>query len=163
MSKQKEIPFGTIVVIHQAIDDENEVYLKGVHGDFDATDIQDFQDEISTVLTGEDYFQGEGIYTLKPTIDYYDYHHEITFELVSFEPLISEEVLMQITNWVKCSERVPEEPGRYLCYVEEVNSLGISHYQWNCSWNGVCFRDDSLSGRVTHWMPLPPPPMLEDE
>ncbi|MEN7471001.1 DUF551 domain-containing protein [Providencia stuartii] len=70
---------------------------------------------------------------------------------------------VQGTNWVKCSERVPEEPGRYLCYVEEVNSLGISHYQWNCSWNGVCFRDDSLSGRVTHWMPLPPPPMLEDE
>ncbi len=113
MSKQKEIPFGTIVVIHQAIDDENEVYLKGVHGDFDATDIQDFQDEISTVLTGEDYFQGEGIYTLKPTIDYYDYHHEITFELVSFEPLISEEVLMQGTNWVKCSDDKNNKPILY--------------------------------------------------
>lgn len=91
MNKQKEIPFGTIVVIHHAGDDENETYLKGCHGDFDATDIRDFQDEISTVLTGEDYFQGEGVYTLKPTTDYYDYHREITFELVSFEPLIDEE------------------------------------------------------------------------
>ncbi|HCR4030179.1 TPA: DUF551 domain-containing protein [Morganella morganii] len=61
-------------------------------------------------------------------------------------------------EWIKCSERMPEESGRYLCYVEEVNCLGKSHYQWNCSWNGECFRDDALSGRVTHWMPLPQPP-----
>ncbi|MEM8171888.1 DUF551 domain-containing protein [Morganella morganii] len=53
---------------------------------------------------------------------------------------------------------MPEESGRYLCYVEEVNCLGKRHYQWNCSWNGECFRDDALSGRVTHWMPLPQPP-----
>ena len=91
MNEQKEIPFGTIVVIHHAVDDENEVYLKGCHGDFDATDIREFQEEISMVLTGEDYFQGEGVYTLKPTNDYYDYHREITFELVSFEPLKGEE------------------------------------------------------------------------
>ncbi|MBT0520909.1 DUF551 domain-containing protein [Morganella morganii] len=61
-------------------------------------------------------------------------------------------------KWIKCSEKMPEESGRYLCYVEEVNCLGKSHYQWNCSWNGECFRDDALSGRVTHWMPLPQPP-----
>lgn len=88
MSKQKEMLFGTITVIHQV--DENEAYLMGCHGGFDARDIQDFQDEISTVLTGEDYFQGEGVYTLKPVVDYYDYHRELTFELVSFEPLTGE-------------------------------------------------------------------------
>ena len=39
-------------------------------------------------------------------------------------------------GWIPCSERLPEEGGRYWCYVEEINSLGKSHYQWNCSWNG---------------------------
>ena len=61
-------------------------------------------------------------------------------------------------EWIKCSERNPEEGGRYWCYVEEQNSLGKSHYQWNCSWNGDEWSDASLSGRVTHWMPLAPPP-----
>lgn len=90
MSKQKEIPFGTIVVIHQIDEDDGDVYLNGCHGDFDARDIQDFQDEISMVLTGEDYFQGEGVYTLKPMVDYYDCHRDLIFELVSFEPLTGE-------------------------------------------------------------------------
>lgn len=61
-------------------------------------------------------------------------------------------------GWIRCSERMPEEGGRYWCYVEEINSLGKSHYQWNCSWNGDVFSDPALTGRVTHWMPLPLPP-----
>jgi len=61
-------------------------------------------------------------------------------------------------GWIKCSERMPEENGRYWCYVEEQNSLGKSHYQWNCSWNGDEWGGEALSGRVTHWMPLPAPP-----
>ena len=64
-------------------------------------------------------------------------------------------------GWIKCSERMPEEGGRYWCYVEEINSLGRSHYQWNCSWNGVEWGGEALSGRVTHWMPLPAAPGKE--
>lgn len=64
-------------------------------------------------------------------------------------------------GWIKCSERTPEEGGRYWCYVEEQSSLGKSHYQWNCSWNGDEWSDASLSGRVTHWMPLAAAPALE--
>lgn len=63
-----------------------------------------------------------------------------------------------VTVWIKCSERMPEEGGRYWCYVEEQNSLGKSHYQWNCSWNGDEWSDKALTGRVTHWMPLPAVP-----
>lgn len=58
-------------------------------------------------------------------------------------------------KWIPVSERLPEEGGRYWCYVEEQNSLGKSHYQWNCSWNGDVWSDNALTGRVTHWMPLP--------
>lgn len=43
-------------------------------------------------------------------------------------------------GWIPVSERMPEESGRYWCYVEEQNSLGKSHYQWNCSWNGQARR-----------------------
>ncbi|EEO5603462.1 DUF551 domain-containing protein [Salmonella enterica] len=64
-------------------------------------------------------------------------------------------------GWIPVSERMPEESGRYWCYVEEQNSLGKSHYQWNCSWNGQAWSDRALSGRVTHWMPLPEPPQEE--
>lgn len=64
-------------------------------------------------------------------------------------------------GWIPVSERMPEEYGRYWCYVEEQNSLGKSHYQWNCSWNGDVWSDPALTGRVTHWMPLPAAPKQE--
>lgn len=65
-------------------------------------------------------------------------------------------------GWVACSERMPEEGGRYWCYVEEQNDLGKSHYQWNCAWNGDRWWVESDNGgRVTHWMPLPAAPQQE--
>jgi len=66
-------------------------------------------------------------------------------------------------KWMSVTDRLPSEFGRYLCYVEEQNDLGKSHYQWNCSWNGDEFSDAELSGRVTHWMPLPAAPTQESE
>ncbi|MES0320303.1 DUF551 domain-containing protein [Citrobacter sedlakii] len=66
-------------------------------------------------------------------------------------------------GWISCSERMPEEIGRYWCYVEEQNSLGKSHYQWNCSWNGELWGGAMMYGRVTHWMPLPAAPQQEAE
>ncbi|MCS2167570.1 DUF551 domain-containing protein [Scandinavium manionii] len=67
----------------------------------------------------------------------------------------------ELPGWIKCSERNPEEGGRYWCYVEEQNSLGKSHYQWNCSWNGDVWSDAALTGRVTHWQPLAAAPQQE--
>lgn len=59
-------------------------------------------------------------------------------------------------KWIPVSERLPEDSGRYWCYVEEQNDLGKSHYQWNCSWNGDRWWVESEGGGiVTHWMPLP--------
>ncbi len=65
-----------------------------------------------------------------------------------------------VDGWIACADRMPEEGGRYWCYVEEQNSLGKSHYQWNCSWNGDEWGGEALSGRVTHWQPLPSPPAI---
>ncbi len=62
-------------------------------------------------------------------------------------------------KWIPVSERLPEEGGRYWCYVEEQNDLGKSHYQWNCSWSGDRWWVESEGGGiVTHWMPLPAAP-----
>ncbi|HDW3183882.1 TPA: DUF551 domain-containing protein [Escherichia coli] len=69
----------------------------------------------------------------------------------------------KLNGWISVADRLPSEFGRYLCYVEEQNDLGKSHYQWNCSWNGDVFSDSSLTGRVTHWMPLPEAPAQEQK
>lgn len=62
-------------------------------------------------------------------------------------------------KWIPVSERLPEDSGRYWCYVEEQNDLGKSHYQWNCSWNGDRWWVECEGGGiVTHWMPLPAAP-----
>ncbi|HFE4608302.1 TPA: DUF551 domain-containing protein [Klebsiella quasipneumoniae subsp. similipneumoniae] len=62
-------------------------------------------------------------------------------------------------KWIPVSERMPEDSGRYWCYVEEQNDLGKSHYQWNCSWNGDRWWVESEGGGiVTHWMQLPTAP-----
>lgn len=62
-------------------------------------------------------------------------------------------------KWIPVSEQLPEECGRYWCYVEEQTDLGKSHYQWNCSWNGErWWVEGEDGGIVTHWMPLPAAP-----
>jgi len=64
-------------------------------------------------------------------------------------------------GWIACADRMPEEIGRYWCSVEEQNSLGKSHYQWNCAWNGKrWWVEHEDGGRVTHWQPLPSPPAV---
>ncbi|EOC5825811.1 DUF551 domain-containing protein [Cronobacter sakazakii] len=70
----------------------------------------------------------------------------------------SQTTIKQSDGWIPCSERMPEEGGRYWCYVEEINSLGKSHYQWNCSWDGEDWGGEGFYGRATHWQPLPEPP-----
>lgn len=66
----------------------------------------------------------------------------------------------QNPGWIPVSEQLPEECGRYWCYVEEQTDLGKSHYQWNCSWNGErWWVEGEDGGIVTHWMPLPAAPL----
>lgn len=60
-------------------------------------------------------------------------------------------------GWVACSERMPEEGGRYLAWVTQQNSLGLSAWAENVGYqpDDAGFR---FNGRVTHWMPLPAAP-----
>lgn len=66
-----------------------------------------------------------------------------------------------IPGWIPVSERLPDEGGRYLAWVQQQNDLGLS--QWA---DNVGYQPDSLgfrvTGRVTHWMPLPAAPKQEN-
>ena len=62
--------------------------------------------------------------------------------------------LTPATDWVKCSERMPEIDVPVL--VHTGNGMDIDHtYDFG---DGVSFYDD-LYGEFTHWMPLPAPPV----
>ena len=50
---------------------------------------------------------------------------------------------LERTRWIPCSERLPEEPGKYLCCVKSYLFPTDSY--------------DCCADRVTHWMPLPEP------
>lgn len=65
----------------------------------------------------------------------------------------------QLRKWMAVEIELPKEGGRYWCYIEEINDLGTSYYQWNCSYNQLEQRwGDDNGGRVTHWTTLLDPP-----
>lgn len=58
-----------------------------------------------------------------------------------------------IRIWKSVQDLLPKEGGRFWCYVEELNDLGIAHYQQNVSYHEIEKRwgtDD----KVTHWTEL---------
>ena len=70
-------------------------------------------------------------------------------------------------EWISVEDRLPDEGGRYWCYVREVTDLGVSHFQWNCCYNEdtKTFTDSTLTNgeNITHWMPLPEPPTINNK
>jgi hypothetical protein len=68
--------------------------------------------------------------------------------------------LKGVSGWISVEDRLPEEGNRYWCYVEEINSLGKSHFQWNCYYDETnkTWSDNFKTMKVTHWMPLPESP-----
>lgn len=79
-----------------------------------------------------------------------DYEKDVTFSAYEAWQAAKAQAVPQ---WIPVNDP-PKEIGRYWCYVEEQNDLGVSHYQWNCSWNGDEWSGECLTGVVTHWMPL---------
>ena len=77
---------------------------------------------------------------------------QVMFESVGCINVLTSELTLT-TDWVKCSERMPELDVPVLVYTG--NGMDIDHtYDFG---DGVSFYDD-LYGEFTHWMPLPAPP-----
>lgn len=83
--------------------------------------------------------------------------------------LISEEIIEHLDesagekdDWISVDDQLPEESGRYWCYVEHQADLGLSYFQWNCDYNAQLkrFSDMTLKDgeQVTHWRELPAGP-----
>ena len=58
-----------------------------------------------------------------------------------------------MSEWIKCSERLPEEDEAVLVWCPEYECFEIA-WQHNSFW----FNGFDMDYVPTHWQPLPPPP-----
>ena len=69
-----------------------------------------------------------------------------------------------MTDWIRCSERVPEVTQWCLCFADGAIACRAWNYEnqrWE-DWQGC--QDPGLALQaITHWQPLPPPPDPVDE
>ena len=66
-------------------------------------------------------------------------------------------------KWNNVEGKLPEYSGHYICYIEELNDLGISKYVFTCHYHSDREFDNwTIDGepimRVLDWMPLPDKP-----
>lgn len=70
-------------------------------------------------------------------------------------------------EWIDVNDGMPEEAGRYWCYVKHLTDTGFSYFQWNCDYNPQLrrFSDMTLKDgeQITHWRPLPAPPKFKQQ
>lgn len=76
------------------------------------------------------------------------------------------QALEQLPRWIACSEKLPNESGRYLCILgavpgSESQMIMCDTQMGSGDWDDV--EGDSWysyeSGQITHWMPLPEAPL----
>ena len=56
-------------------------------------------------------------------------------------------------EWKSVKRKLPRKPGRYLCVDEFFGIVNIGEFDGVNSWNF------SGPGKISHWMPLPKPPV----
>ncbi|HAU9568040.1 TPA: DUF550 domain-containing protein [Escherichia coli] len=63
-------------------------------------------------------------------------------------------------GWISCSERMPEETGDIIVVSDGIVMSGISYSRRDGFYIAALeYDDDEPIGGVTHWMPLPEPPL----
>lgn len=67
-----------------------------------------------------------------------------------------------MSEWISVKDRLPEKTGLYLIYEQKYNPMMETCFYSNCSGWQYGF-SDSDAELITHWMPLPEPPEIEDE
>ena len=64
-------------------------------------------------------------------------------------------------KWISVKDRLPEKQMNYLVYVPPcyVNVVYYNGFEWVVDVGEYCFS----AYEITHWMPLPEPPKVEEE
>ena len=85
--------------------------------------------------------------------------NNIQFENGDYTFLVPDEFITPATDWVKCSERMPETYTKVLVLVEVGNDskqhIFVDELYESTKYGMTWQNNDNL---VTHWMPLPAPP-----
>ena len=77
-------------------------------------------------------------------------------------------------GWISVEDKLPDEDGEYIVYAQDESSLPnegiwyenvvvVAYYrfdEWTWYEDG---NDYDITDIVTHWMPLPEPPRMEEE
>lgn len=70
-------------------------------------------------------------------------------------------------GWIKCSERLPDDNGRYLVLFIWMNSgppvVNIADFQHTAYETPIMTWNYPREARITHWMPLPAAPGGQDD
>ena len=62
-----------------------------------------------------------------------------------------------MSDWIKCSERLPEQNRRVLVFSNRyVGGIVIAQLLFEGEFSAVCYEYPLRD--ITHWMPLPEPP-----
>lgn len=92
--------------------------------------------------------------------------HKIVYskELTALEKRYLLKLMM--TNWIPCSEKMPNEPGTHVMVTDGVHIME----SWYELIDGEMLWVDNYTmyvninfGEVTHWMPLPEPPNKDNQ
>jgi hypothetical protein len=68
-------------------------------------------------------------------------------------------LIKSLPRWIPVTERLPDYPGRFMCYYEVNDREEIGHC---IDWGRYDPDDGWYVSGVTHWMPLPEPPKEAD-
>ena len=96
-----------------------------------------------------------------PVDDIIRYSSRNVIQVIDAQPTLN----VLLANWISVKDRLPDTPGRYLvtyhpCYWDRVSTeleVGVDSFRGKSSWAKKKYQ------RVTHWMPLPGTPEMEDE
>lgn len=77
-----------------------------------------------------------------------------------------------ILNWISIKDKPPKESGTYIVYTHEGasakgwvwcgNTVVVADYTFGIWWWHKNGNDFDITNNVTHWMPLPEPPRMEE-
>lgn len=90
--------------------------------------------------------------------EYTNCYSEVDKEVLA--KMISEAIPSKQTEWISVDERLPEREGKYLVYTYK-GGIGFGEFRSYLLNKERALSAPQFDYYVTHWMPLPEPPMMK--